>query len=101
MTVFLVSDTGPPLYVREMNVTNTTVKLTWSPHNELGTPTVSYYHEVMVPPPSSDDILNTTNTTLIIWGIIPGNMYNVTVVAVAIGDTINLLESQPSDLRKL
>ena len=42
MTVFLVSDTGPPLYVREMSVTNTTVKLMWSPSNELGTPTVSY-----------------------------------------------------------
>ena len=55
---------------------------------------------VMVPPPSCDDILNITNTTLIILGIISGTMYNVTVVAVAIGDTIDLLESQLSDPSK-
>ena len=80
-----------------MDVTDTTVKLTWSPPSELGTPTVSYYHVVMVPPPPTDVILNTTNTTLIIRGIIPGTTYNVTVIAVAIGDTTGLLESQPSD----
>ena len=52
----------------------------------------------MVPPPPSDVILNTTNTTLFIRGIIPSTSYNVTVVAVAMGDTIGLLESLPSDL---
>ena len=80
-----------------MDVTDTSVKLTWSPPIELGTPTVSYYHVVMVPPPPSDVILNTTNTTLIIRGIIPSTTYNVTVIAVAMGDTIGLLESEPSD----
>ena len=88
---------GPPLNVRKMDVTDTSVKLTWSPPSELGTPTVSYYHVVMVPPPPSDVILNTTNTTLIIRGIIPSTTYNVTVIAVAMGDTIGLLESEPSD----
>ena len=88
---------GPPLNVREMDVTDTSVKLTWSPPSELGTPTVSYYHVVMVPPPPSDVILNTTNTTLIIRGVIPSTTYSVTVIAVAMGDTIDLLESGPSD----
>ena len=81
-----------------MDVTDTSVKLTWSPPIELGTPTVSYYHVVMVPPPPFDVILNTTNTTLIIRGIIPSTTYNVTVIAVAMGDTIGLLKSEPSDL---
>ena len=81
-----------------MDVTDTSVKLTWSPPIELGTPTVSYYHVVMVPPPLSDVILNTTNTTLIIRGIIPSTTYNVTVIVVAMGDIIGLLVSQPSDL---
>ena len=89
---------GPPLNVKEMDVTDTTVTLMWSPPSKLGTPTVSYYHVVMVPPPPSDVTLNTTNTTLIIWGIIPGTTYNVTVIAVAMGDTIGLLESEPSGL---
>ena len=89
---------GPPLNVREMDVTDTTVKLTWSPPNELGTPTVSYYHVVMVPHSPFDVILNTTNTTLFIRGINPSTTYNVTVVAVAMEDTIGLLKSLPSDL---
>ena len=42
--------------------------------------------------------MNTTNTTLIIRGIIPSTTYNVTVVAVAMGDTIGLVESEPSDV---
>lgn len=50
-------------------------------------PTVSYYCVVMVPPPPFDVILNTTNTSLIIWKIIPGIMYNVTVVVDVTGDT--------------
>ena len=81
-----------------MDVTDTSVKITWSPPIELGTPTVSYYHVVMVPPPPSDVILNTTNTILNIRGIIPSTTYNVTVIAVAMGDTIGLLKSEPSDL---
>lgn len=56
------------------------------PPNELDTPTVSYHHVTIGPPPSSD----ITITTVIIWGIIPGTMYNVSVVALAIGDTIDL-----------
>ena len=80
-----------------MDVTDTSVKLTWSPPIELGIPTVSYYHVVMVPPPPSDVILNTTNTTLIIRGIIPSTTYNVTVIAVAMGNTIGLLKSEPSN----
>ena len=88
---------GPPLHVSEMDVTDTTVKLMWSSPSELGTPTISYYHVAMVPPPPTDVILNTTNTTLIIRGIIPSTTYNVTVIAVAIGDMIGLLEGQPSD----
>ena len=79
-----------------MDVTNTTVTLTWSPPTELGIPTVSYYHVVMVPSPPSDVIINTTNTTLIIRGITSGTTYNVTIVAIAIGDTIGLIEGQPS-----
>ena len=67
-----------------MNVTDTTVKLLWSPPTELGNPTVSYYHIVMVPSPSSDVIVNTTKTSLIIMGIIPGTIYNITIIAVAI-----------------
>ena len=88
---------GPPLNVRDMNITDTTVTLTWSPPSELGIPSVSYYHVVMVPSPPSDVILNTTNTKLIIRGIIPGTTYNVTVVAVGMGDNVGLIESQPSD----
>ena len=42
--------------------------------------------------------MNTTNTTLFIRGIIPGTTYNVIVVAVAMGDTIGLVESEPSDV---
>ena len=80
-----------------MRVTETTVKLTWSPPSELGTPTVNY-HVVMVLSPPSHVILNTTNTTLIIRCIILGTIYNVTVLAVIIVDIIGLLESQPSDL---
>ena len=87
---------GSPFNVREMNVTDTTVRLTWSPPTELGNTTVSYFHVVLVPTPPSDVIVNTTNTTLIIRGIIPGTTYNVIVVAVAIGDTIGLIEGQPS-----
>ena len=79
-----------------MDVTDTTVTLTWSPPTELGIPTVSYYHVVMVPSPPYDVIINTTNTTLIIRGITPGTTYNVTIVAIAIGDTIGLIEGQPS-----
>ena len=44
----------------------------------------------MVPLPPSDVILNTTNTTIIISGIIPSTTYNVTVLAVAMGDTIGM-----------
>ena len=84
--------------MKAIDVTDTSVKLTWSPPIELGIPTVSYYYVVMVPPPPSDVILNTTNTTLIIWGIIAGTTYNVTVIAVSMGDTIGLLNSEPSDL---
>ena len=88
---------GPPFNVRDMNITDTTVTLTWSPPSELGIPSVSYYHVVMVPSPPSDVTLNTTNTKLIIRGIIPGTTYNVTVVAVGMGDNVGLIESQPSD----
>ena len=87
---------GSPLNVKKMDITDTTVTLTWSPPTELGTPTASYYHVVMVPSPPSDVIVNATNTTLIIRGILPSITYNVTVVAVAIGDTIGLIEGQPS-----
>ena len=88
---------GPPFNVRDMNITDTTVTLTWSPPSELGIPSVSYYHVVMVPSPPSDVTLNTTNTKLIIRGIVPGTTYNVTVVAVGMGNNVGLIESQPSD----
>ena len=89
---------GSPLNAKKVDDTDTTVTLAWSPPNELGTTTVSYYHVVMVPSPSSDVNVNTTNTLviLIIRGIIPGKTYNVTVVTVAIGDTIGLKGGQLS-----
>ena len=88
---------GPPLNVRDMDITDTTVTLAWSPPSQLGVPTVSYYHVVMVPSPPSDVTLNTTNTKLIIRGIIPATIYNVTVVAVAMGDNVGLIVGQPSN----
>ena len=83
---------GPSFNVREMGVTDSTVKLMWSPPSELGIPTISYYHVVMAPPLPSDVVLTTT-TTLIIRGIILSITYNFIVVPVAIGDTIGLLFS--------
>ena len=79
-----------------MNVTDTTVILSWSPPNELGTPSFNYYRILMVPAPPTDVILNTTNTTLSIDGIIPGTTYNVTIVAVIVDNNFGILEGQQS-----
>ena len=79
-----------------MDVTDTTVILSWSPPNELGTPPFSYYRVLMVPAPPTDVILNTTNTTLSVDGIIPGTTYNVTVIAVIVDNNFGILEGQQS-----
>lgn len=92
----LVVPPGPPINVTAMDITDTTVILSWSPPNELGTPSLSYYHVLMLPAPPTDVILNTTNTTLSVYGIIPGTTYNVTVIAVIVSNNIGIVTGQPS-----
>ena len=74
MILSLISDMcrGPPLNVREIDVTDKNVKLMWSPPNEwvpqlLVIIMLSWYHA----PPHTDVTLNTANTTIITRGIIP------------------------------
>ena len=71
------------------DINDTSVRLDWSPPTDLGTPPLTYYRIIMSPAPPPDVTLNTTNTSLMVWGIIPGTRYNVTVVAVTTHDALN------------
>ena len=87
---------GPPIGLRVNDVTDTSVRLEWSPPTNIGTPPLSFYRITIYP---FDDVSHsTTNTSILVSGIIPGTFYNATVVAVAMSNnTLNdLLEGHPN-----
>ena len=92
-----VVSAGPPQSLKERDVTDTTVNLTWSPPDNIGTPELSFYQLIFSPPPPSDVNLNTTSTNLLVYGIIPGTWYNVTVVGVSIGKNFDILKGKVSN----
>ena len=80
------------------DITDTSVRLDWSSPTNLGTPPLTYYRIIMNPTPPPDVTLNTTNTSLLVSGIIPGTYYSLTVLAVAVSDSLNgLLEGSLSN----
>ena len=88
---------GLPQNLLKKCVSDTTVNLSWSPPYDLGLPELKLYRVSLYPLPLTDVNLYTTSTSLLVPGLIPSTLYNVTVVGVSIGDNFDILEGEESN----
>ncbi len=90
---------GPPENFVLMNVTDTTVALSFSPPNSSGIPPFSGYHIVTTPLTQSDTYSDkyVTTVSVLIAGLLPNTNYNVTVAAVSYDDNTDVVEGEVSN----
>ena len=89
MISFSLVPAGSPQDVTTSDITDTSVNVSWLPPLFVGVPELSYYIVSFTPALANNVISN--STSLIADGLIPNTWYNITVVAVAIGDNFDML----------
>ena len=66
------------------NITETSVDLSWFPPDNLGIPELSYYQLIIATQLLTSNVILTTNSTsLLVNGLLPNTVYNISVVGVS------------------
>ena len=89
--IILIVPPGPPLAVRSDDISDTSVTVSWSPPDNLGVPQLNYYQLIIAPSPPINDIFTTNLTSLLVNGLLPNTVYNITVLGVSTGDNFDML----------